>query len=203
MSGDELELKAVVPDPSALRAALGAAGASLVWRGMMHDRRYDRGGELAARDEVLRARVLRDISGLLAGGGHSELTWKGPTRRSPEGYKVRRELELPLGGDADPGVLLEALGYRVVHAIDRWIEQHDLAGAMVRLEWYPRMDILVEIEGRPDAIERAIAASGIARIAFSADALAEFVARYQQARGRPAALALDELDGERPAWEVM
>ena len=87
MSGDELDLKAVVPDADAVRRAIRAAGAALRWSGLMIDRRFDRQGELAARDEVLRTREYR-----LAGGGteRAQLTWKGATGRSAEGYKLRR-----------------------------------------------------------------------------------------------------------------
>ncbi|HEU5170366.1 MAG TPA: hypothetical protein VFU46_07505 [Gemmatimonadales bacterium] len=53
---EELELKSVVPDPSAVRARLIAAGAVPGFRGLMEDRRYDRDGALTARDEVLRVR---------------------------------------------------------------------------------------------------------------------------------------------------
>ena len=77
---DELELKAVIPDPDALRARLLAAGAVERFRGRMSDRRYDRpGGELARRDEVLRVRSYHHPDGRIT----AVLGWKGPARRSP------------------------------------------------------------------------------------------------------------------------
>ena len=60
---DELELKAVIPDPAALRARLVGAGGRLQFRGRMSDRRYDRGGELTTRDEVLRVRSYHHADG--------------------------------------------------------------------------------------------------------------------------------------------
>ena len=70
MSGstDELELKARVDDPVALEAALARAGAELVFRGEMRDLRFDRGGVLEGRDEVLRLRTYRGATsyGVLA-----------------------------------------------------------------------------------------------------------------------------------------
>ncbi|MGH7533583.1 MAG: hypothetical protein ACREL4_09860, partial [Gemmatimonadales bacterium] len=95
MAGDELELKAVVPDVERTRRSLLAAGASLDWRGLMMDRRFDRRGELTARDEALRTRMYEPV-GTPGATKRSELTWKGPTGRSPEGYKLRREIELRL-----------------------------------------------------------------------------------------------------------
>jgi adenylate cyclase class IV len=185
---DELELKAVTPDPAALRERLRAAGAEERFRGRMSDRRYDKAGELAGRDEVLRVRSYHYEDGV-----QSVLGWKGPVRRSPEGYKQRQELELTIergaGGESTPHALLTALGYAPVHAIDRLVEVYALDGATVRLEHYPRMDPLVEVEGSPAAIERAIQRTGIDRAAFTADSLADFVRRFEARTGQPALLA--------------
>mgnify|MGYP001794412757 CR=1 FL=1 len=41
----------------------------------------------------------------------------------------------------------------VGEAIERNVEIHDLPGLVLRVEWYPRMDTLLEVEGRPEAIE--------------------------------------------------
>jgi adenylate cyclase class IV len=193
----ELELKAVVPDPVTLRTRLLAVGAERRFRGTMSDRRYDRDGELAARDEVLRLRTFRHDSSR----SDAVLAWKGSARIAPGGYKQREEIELPIaaGGEAT-GHFLAALGYRVVHTIDRWIEVFELAGTVLRLEGYPEMDDLLEVEGEPAAIERAIAASGIARSAFSADPLAEFIRRYEIRTGRTARLAAGDRPVRPPAW---
>ena len=185
----ELELKAVVTDPDALRRRLLAAGAVAGFRGRMSDRRYDRLGELAGRDEVLRVRTYHHA------GGETEsvLAWKGPTGRSPQGYKQREEVELAVrSGPGAAERLLAALGYAPVHAIDREIEVHRLEGAVIRLERYPRMDLLLEIEGDPEAIERAVAATGLPREAFTADALAEFVRRFEERTGTTAVVAGEE-----------
>ena len=179
----ELELKAVVPDPERLRRRLREAGAELRSRGRLTDVRYDRRGELVLRDEVLRARTYRHAEG----GVDVVLGWKGPTQRSPDGYKLRQEIEMSVG--ADPGHLLEALGYRPVHVIEREIEVWHLGEATARLERYPRMDVLVEVEGEPAGIERVVAASGIPRDEFTAEPLVEFVRRYEERTGAPAELA--------------
>jgi adenylate cyclase class IV len=186
---EELELKAVIPDPAALRARLLAAGATERFRGRMSDRRYDRpGGELSLRDEVLRVRAFHHPDGRTT----SVLGWKGPVERSAEGYKRRAEVELPVTGSetASPHALLSALGYEVVHAIDRDVELFELGGAIVRTERYPRMDPLLEIEGTPEAIERAVRASGIPRGEFTADSLTEFVRRFELRSGQGALLSL-------------
>lgn len=184
----ELELKAVVPDPEALRARLRAAGAIAGFRGRMTDRRYDRAGELAARDEVLRIRTYHHPNG----GTESVLAWKGATGRSPDGYKLRQEIELAVRSERGAAErLLGALGYTPVHLIEREVEIHRVHEATVRLERYPQMDALVEVEGDPDAIERAIEVTGIARGAFTAEALTEFVRRYEARTGGPARLSTE------------
>ena len=181
----ELELKAVVPDPDELRRRLAAAGAETRYAGRMTDVRFDRGGELTARDEVLRVRTFEHADRV-----ESVVAWKGPTLRSSEGYKLREEIELPLAPTAaEPGRLLAALGYVPVSAIERLVEVFALGGATVRLEIYPRMDVLLEVEGDPEAIERAIAATGIPRDEFTPEPLGDFVRRFEERSGRPAALA--------------
>jgi len=179
----ELELKAVVSDPERLPRRLREAGAERHSGGRLIDVRYDRDGELTLRDEVLRARTYRHADG----GVDFVLAWKGPTQRSPEGYKLREEVELSVG--ADPGPLLEALGYQPAQVIEREIEVWHLGEATARLERYPRMDVLVEVEGEPAAIERVVAASGIPRNEFTAEPLTEFVRRYEERTGAPAELA--------------
>jgi adenylate cyclase class IV len=188
-----------VSDPPGVSAHLAAAGAAPGFRGFMTDRRYDRHGALVRADEVLRVRSYLPATG----PGRCEISWKGPARRSPEGYKRRAELTSEASPAPDePGRILEALGYRVVHTIDRWVEIWSLDGAVLRLEWYPRMDVLLEVEGAPAAIEAASRATGLPRAAFTPEALLDFVRRYETRTGRTAALALADLQGDAPGWDV-
>jgi predicted adenylyl cyclase CyaB len=182
-SGDELELKARVDDPAALEAAIVAAGAELVFRGEMIDRRYDRNGKLAECDEVLRLRVYKPDSGPHFG----VLGWKGPASVR-KGYKHREEHEAQVAQPKAARTILERLGYEVVLRIDRKIAEYRLGGAAIRIEWYPAMDVLVEIEGEPDAIETAVRATGLARDRFLPEPLPHFVHAYEKRTGRTARL---------------
>ena len=184
MSGstDELELKARVDDPAALETALVGAGAELVFRGEMQDRRYDRGEELQARDEVLRLRTYHGTT------SYGVLAWKGPVSIRG-GYKRREEHETRFEDGGAPLAILERLGYEVVMRIDRTIAEYRIARAAVRIEWYPAMDILVEVEGEPAAIERAIAATGIPRDRFLPESLPFFIAAYERRTGQRARIA--------------
>ncbi len=179
---DELELKARVDDPDALRQALLATGAELVYCGDMLDRRFDRKEHLRKRDEVVRLRVYHPADQSAEWG---VLGWKGPVGKR-DGYRHREEWESRVDDPRAVLVVLRRLGYKTVLRIDRSVEQYRLGEATLRLEWYPAMDVLLEVEGPPQDIERAIAATGLPREAFLPESLPYFTEAYEQRTGRPA-----------------
>lgn len=188
----EVELKGAVDDPGAVLAALKAAGASLVYAGRLEDRRYDTPERtLATRDHVLRLRVYRE-RGIET---RALLDFKGPTGYA-DGYKVREEHSVTLGESGELARILDLLGYEVTREIDREIEQYTLRGATVRFERYPRMDVLVEVEGEPEAIERAIVAMRVERASFTTGRLPDFIRAYEARTGDRAAICDRELDGD-------
>jgi adenylate cyclase class IV len=198
VSEREIELKAIVDDPAELVARLGSLGATRAFRGRMSDRRYDLPSRsLAARDEVLRVRTFEPAVG--SPGRLAEVAWKGPTRQD-RGYKERDELQFVVGESGSVEAMLAKLGLAVTEAIDRCVEFYQLRGAVLRLEWYPRMDVLLEVEGQPAAIEEAAAATGVPRANFTADRLLDFAARYQQRTGTAPALNVAALGAGKPAW---
>lgn len=171
--------------PAALRRTLKSAGARLAFRGRMIDRRFDRRGKLKARDEVLRLRIYQPAGRTRA---HGVLAWKGPA--SPRGaYRHRLELEARVADPAAVLRILERLRFTVSLRIDRRVEIYRLGRAVLRLERYPAMDVLLEVEGRPAAIERAIAATGLPRDRFVPESLPHFVRAYEARTGKTARLA--------------
>ncbi|MGH7620724.1 MAG: class IV adenylate cyclase [Gemmatimonadaceae bacterium] len=179
----EVELKAVLDSWADRRAKLVRAGAASVFSGRLEDRRYDTADRsLLARDVVLRLRIYRDAS-----GARTELEFKGPTDYDA-GYKVREEVGTTVSDPEAIETILSGLGYTVLRAIDREIEQFEIADTIVRFERYPRMDDLVEVEGEPAAIERTIALLGMPRAAFTAERLPDFAARFESRTGQRAAL---------------
>jgi predicted adenylyl cyclase CyaB len=189
----EVELKSTVDDLAKRRALVERAGGRLVFEGRLVDRRYDTSDQaLTARDHVLRLRVYTS-----AGGERAELDWKGPTRIE-QGFKLREEIDAGVTDASALSLILERLGYTVTAAIDREIAQYELADATVRFERYPRLDDLVEVEGAPEAIERAIAATGLAREGFSADRLGDFARRFERRTGQRAALCDADLALDPP-----
>jgi len=186
---DELEVKARVTDVRALRRALRRAGARLEFRGRMIDRRFDLRRELIRRDEVLRLRVYRPSG---RDRVHAVLAWKGAASTRRGAYRHRAELEVAVADAKAIVMLLVQLRYRVTQVIDRRVEVYRLGRAVMRLERYPCMDTLLEVEGPPAAIERAIAATGLPRGEFRSESLPYFAAAYRRRTGRPARLAAGE-----------
>lgn len=189
----EVELKGIAysdAEAEAAREKLSAAGATLMYDGRLEDRRYDMPDRaLALRDHVLRLRVYRSDTVV------TSLDFKGPTGYA-DGFKVRDELTVGADDPAALARILEAMGYIITREIDREIVQYTYAGAVVRFERYPRMDVLIEVEGEPEAIERAIAALGLPRERFTAERLPDFVLKFESRTGERAALCDRELDGD-------
>ena len=187
----EFELKAVVADLAATRKRAEGAGARLTYEGRLVDRRYDaESRELADRDEVLRVR--RYESG---GSAKTYLDWKGRTETQGP-YKIREEISTLVDDFAATELILDKLGFIVTMEIDRDIAQYELGSAMIRFETYPRMDVLVEVEGTPEAIEQAIEALGMARGEFTSERLPTFVSRFEKRTGVRAAICDRELTGD-------
>ena len=189
----EVELKGIAytdAEVAEARARLEAADAVLVYEGRLEDRRYDTPDRsLALRDHVLRLRVYRGASIT------TSLDFKGPTGYA-DGFKVREELTVAAQDPVALAGILEAMGYVITREIDREITQFTHAGATVRFERYPRMDVLIEVEGAPDAIERAIQTLGLPRERFTSERLPDFVLAFESRTGERAALCDRELSGE-------
>lgn len=190
----EVELKAVVDDLVGTRKRLEQAGAKLVFEGSLSDRRYDvESRELLERDEVLRVRRYQTPS-----SSKTYLDWKGPTEIQ-DVYKIREEISSLVEDFDSLEQILTRLGFIVTMEIDREVAQYELGGATIRFETYPRMDVLVEVEGGPDSIEVAIEAVGMPRGLFNSDRLTSFVGRFEQRTGVRAVLCARELEGDYSA----
>ncbi len=187
----EVELKAIVDDLAERRRRIEAAGGALSFEGKISDRRYDFATrELSGRDEVLRTRRYQSSTST-----RTYLDWKGPTEMR-DVYKVREEVTTPVEDFDSLEKILEKLGLRPTSEIDRDIAQYQLAGATIRFETYPRMDVLVEVEGEPAAIEAAIEALGLPRGTFTSQRLPDFVASFEHRTGVRAAISDRELEGD-------
>lgn len=187
----EHELKARAADPAALRRRLEALGWVRTFAGEMRDRRLDTPERwLESRDEVLRVRRYTGPDGAV----RTVLGWKGPVG-TEAGFKVRDEVEVEVADDAPIRDILSRLGYAdVTYAIDRRIERYEKGATIVRIEEYPRMDVLVEIEGPPAEVERRIGELDLPRRAWVDWQLPDFVEAYERRTGEKAELTWSRTD---------
>jgi predicted adenylyl cyclase CyaB len=184
----EVELKAVVDDLAGRRRKIEVAGGTLSFEGKISDRRYDfTSGELSGRDEVLRTRTYQSRS-----SSRTYMDWKGPTEMQG-GYKIREEITAPVEDLDSLEKIFEKLGLALTSEIDREIAQYQFGGATIRFETYPRMDVLVEVEGEPEAIEVAIEGLGLQRGTFTNERLRDFVSKFEHRTGVRAAISEREL----------
>lgn len=199
-SAAEFELRARLPDDGEeLRERLADGDWELRFRGRMSDRWLDTpDGTLENRGEVLRVRRYRGP----VGEDRTLVAWKGPAREE-EGFKRREELETTI---SDPGIVLgifERIGYRPTMALDRDIEVYHGGGVTVRIERFPHMDTLAEIEGEPKAVEARLSPLGLAREAWTPWPLSRFVSRFEERTGEEARLSrtgsLSPADGAEDA----
>ena len=171
----EVEVKLRVPDLAALRRRLARLRLRPAATGRVHEMNtlFDTPqGGLAKHGQLLRLRIEeppgKPRGSAMAGQKLAVLTYKGPSvRANPPGstpgarYKIREELEAPV---ADPGQLqaiLEALGLKGWFRYEKFRTRYELpsayrwaGGLQVELDETP-IGVFVELEGPPEAIDRA------------------------------------------------
>ena len=137
----ETEVKLPIRHPDALRERLRRAGA--VYDGASDEENlvYDRDGELAGRDELLRLRRDR----------RAWLTWKGPAALEG-GIKSRAEAQTAVEDFAACREILERLGYRPWVTYAKHREVWEVDGVELSIDHLEFGDF-VEIEGEADRIE--------------------------------------------------
>src|SRR2546427_7034884 len=113
------------------------------------------------------------------------LGWKGPQSQRGD-YRHRSEVETRLTDPDAALAILQRAGFAVTLRIDRTVEVYRLGEAMLRLEWYPAMDVLLEVEGAPAAIEQAIRATRVPRDRLLPQSLPPFAPMYETRTGRSA-----------------
>jgi adenylate cyclase class 2 len=143
----EVEVKFLVPDLAAFRAALLAAGAQLQQgRIYEHNIRFDN----AWNGLLSRAKLLRLRQDKVA-----RLTFKGePLETVKSEVKVREELEIEVSDFATMAVILERIGFEQRQVYEKYRETFRFEEVEVVLDEMPFGDF-VELEGEEQAIRRA------------------------------------------------
>jgi adenylate cyclase, class 2 len=184
---NEIEIKLPVEDPKGLRAAIKGLGAHLVSAGSrrVHEWNvvFDTPEErLKTRGELLRIRTET------AAGSKSKrsrtkaerslLTFKRPVRgrslsaeqsAAPRGHKIREEIELHVGDAKALTRIFEGLGLRGWFCYEKFRTTFRLPqsrkwakGLLIELDETP-IGTFLELEGPPQAIDRAARELGFAR----------------------------------------
>jgi adenylate cyclase class 2 len=143
----EVEVKFLVPDLAAFRAALLAAGAQLQQgRIYEHNIRFDN----AWNGLLSRAKLLRLRQDKVA-----RLTFKGePLETVKSEVKVREELEIEVSDFATMAVILERIGFEQRQVYEKYRETFRFEEVEVVLDEMP-FGNFVELEGEEQAIRRA------------------------------------------------
>ncbi len=168
MKNQELEVKFFVRDLVIIEQRLINLGAVLVQpRTFEINLRFDTPElELARNYRVLRLR--QDTA--------ARMTFKGPAH-GVEGVRVRQEIEFVVGDFAAGRAFLEALGYQVSMAYEKYRAVYDIGAVHITLDELP-YGHFVEIEG-PDP-ERILAVNQALQLDWEARAPESYVAIFER-----------------------
>lgn len=174
---NETEVKIEIADAQAAASRLVAAGARESSPRELEDNvllDLD-DGRLARAGKLLRVRRI---------GSKSLLTVKSPPERASTRYKIRREAEVEV---ADARKLLQALedaGFRPSWRYQKWRRSFSFEGTTVVVDELP-WGAYLEIEGDPDAIDRAAGALGYGPEQYETASYREIHERRCRAAGLP------------------
>ena len=139
----ELECKVPLTDRDAVGKRLETAGARRHGAVFEQNWVFDRDGELSARREVFRLRVIDHAAGGL-------VTHKRPAGKNPEtAYKTREETEFTVDNAENARAVFAALGFSSAWYYEKRRETWEFAGCEVVLDTLPGLGDFLEIEA-PD-----------------------------------------------------
>ena len=152
----EIEIKFVVDDPSAMRAALEREGA--ISQGMREEsniRLDDPSRSLSARDVVLRLRRITSAQGV-----EHILTVKAPLSGGDPAFSMRREVEVMVGDAQAALAALAMLGYTPYWRYEKRRETFVWGAVEAALDEMP-YGWFLELEGPPPDIRELAARLGL------------------------------------------
>lgn len=172
----EREVKLRFDSPESARAAVTAAGASLLRpRRLQMDALLDTDdGQLRSSRCALRIRVEP---------GGCFVTFKGPPQ--PSVVKLREELETPVGNPETVRAILNRLGFHVRFRYEKYREEFAVDDATVAIDETP-VGTFVEIEGTEDGIRAAAASLDRGPEHYILESYRSLFVRHCTERGLPA-----------------
>jgi adenylate cyclase, class 2 len=172
----EVEAKIKVKDLAEIERRLQKAGAKLKSE-RVYERnvRYEDAGEtLTPAGRVLRLRQDRQ----------ARLTYKEPHDPAGKDDWTRTELEVTVSDFDTTDLLLKKIGFHPAWIYEKYRTTYELAGCEVVLDEMP-FGAFVEVEGEPDAIERALAALGLADEPRISESYSDLFFRVKERLGLP------------------
>jgi adenylate cyclase class 2 len=181
----EIEIKLRFDSADAARARLEQLGVRLRDSRVFEDNiLYDRVHDpLTTTGRALRLRRV---------GPLTLLTYKGPVS-GEQRYKVRIENETEVANAAATERILTALGFEPVYRYQKFRSVFELEGLEICLDETP-LGCFVELEGQPDAIDRAAARLGFESEDYVRESYRELHERAAKARGEEATALLLSVD---------
>lgn len=151
----ELECKLKLNEPARVIEKLTTLGAEYHGEVYEHNRIYDRNGELAAQQELLRLRVLDSHTWGI-------LTHKRPTVENT--YKCRIETETKVESAENMRLILESLGYQQDWFYEKKRRSWTLADCEIVIDLLPVLGHYIEIEAEDEwSIDRRLVQLGLDR----------------------------------------
>ncbi len=177
----EKELRGKIDDLNKFRDQLNIAGAKMTQKGFMQDYYFDNPFlNLKSKNQKLRIRAI-DYKLI-------QLCWKGPISVDKQ-TKIREEIEVGVKNVEPLIKIFEKLGFQNTRFYERYFETYLLYDVKIRIEQFPIMDILFEIEGEQHLINRAVTHLDISKDVFGPKTLVSFIKEYEIRNGTPAKLS--------------
>ncbi len=177
----ERELRGRIDCLNKFRDQLSIAGAKMSQKGFMQDYYFDNPFlNLKSKNQKLRIRAI-DYKLI-------QLCWKGPISVDKQ-TKIREEIEVGVKNVEPLIEIFEKLGFQNTRFYERYFETYLLYDVKIRIEQFPIMDILVEIEGEQHLINRAVTHLNISKDVFGPKTLVSFIKEYEIRNGTPAKLS--------------
>ncbi|MBI2426266.1 MAG: NUDIX domain-containing protein [Candidatus Kerfeldbacteria bacterium] len=172
----ETELRARIDNVQEFRDRLKRARAHLVSMHIMRDFLFDTAEKtLTNRKQKLRLRIYDN--------SRTVMSWKEKKHGASQ-YKEEYEHEVEIGDFETMRRIFEGLGYGLVRRVDRRVEIYHWRHVIIRIEFFPAMDVLAEIEGPKAELEQVIRELGLTRSMFFGKGQEFFFEAYQKRTGQ-------------------
>ncbi len=170
----EIELRAKVESLKSIENKLDELGFESTERNLVKDQVFDDKKEsYRKKGSMIRLRTINNKRHLFA--------YKGPSKI--EKYKIREESELEISNPEKLEEILKKIGLRVTFEMEKKRKTYYGDGCKIELDQYPVLGFFVEIEGRPEQIEKMISKLDVKRDKFNSRSLDFYINKKEKEIG--------------------